>query len=350
MRTPRDAAAHLRGGLGASSSHARSGSRDSPNRRKLDARPPRSEAELRRARELFAEGKQRWQWARRTRAWRTVSRFTQVGGGVLAAGMSYQALFAVFAGLWLVFSGLGIWLRNRPELLDTLVNQINVLVPGLIGNGPDSLVSVPSLVNAPAVSIGSAIAGVSLAFIAVLWFTGTRRAIRIIFELEVKDYRNWFLLKLRDVVLAVCFMLAILVSAGLTVVSSNLFDTLIDWIGWDHDSWIVGGLGTFARYAAVYVFDALVLMAIFRFLAEIRVPRTHLITGCAIGAGASFLLKIAGAALLDGATSNPLLASFAVFVGLLLWFNFLCRALLLTACWIATGEDPELGQPFEPEA
>ncbi|MBK0420112.1 YihY/virulence factor BrkB family protein [Leucobacter sp. CSA1] len=341
MTKPRDPDAHASADPGASSSRA-------SRRRLLDARPPRSEAEIGRTRELIAEGRQRWQWARRTRVWRTVSRFTQVGGGVLSAGMSYQALFAVFAGLWLGFSVLGIWLRGRTELLDTLVQQLNLLVPGLIGDDGSSLVSLHSLLNAPAVSIGSVVAGASLAFVAVLWFTGTRRAIRIIFGLEVKEYRNWFLLKMRDLVLAVCFSLAILVSAGLTVVSSNLFDVLLDWLAWDPDSWIVGGLGTFARYAAMYVFDAVVLMAMFRFLAEIRVPRAHLLIGCALGAGVTFLLKIAGAAALGGASSNPLLASFAVFVGLLLWFNFICRALLLTASWIATGEDAELGRPEAP--
>lgn len=298
-----------------------------------------------RTRVVIESGKQKWAWARRTRIWRTVSRFTQVGGGVLSAGMSYQALFAVFAGLWLGFSALGIWLRGRDELLETLVSQINMLVPGLIGDSDSSLVSVRSLLSAPGVSLGSVLAGASLAFVAVLWFTGTRRAIRITFGLEVKEYRNWFLLKFRDLVLAVCFSLAILVSSALTLVSTNVFDAVLDWFGWGHDSWIVGGLGTFARYAAMYVFDVIVLMAMFRYLAEIRVPRVHLLVGCGVGAAATFLLKIAGAALLNGVTSNPLLAPFAVLVGLLLWFNFVCRVLLLTASWIATGENEELGLP-----
>ena len=42
---------------------------------------------------------------------------------------------------------------------------------------------------------------------------------------------------------------------------------------------------------------------------------------------------------------NPLLDSFALFIGVLLWFNFVCRVLLLTAAWIATGVDSRLGLP-----
>ncbi|GAA2180045.1 YihY/virulence factor BrkB family protein [Leucobacter tardus] len=311
----------------------------------LDARPPHDQESSPRPRAWVQRGIHVFERARLTRVWRAVSRFTQVGGGVLSAGMSYQALFAVFAGLWLGFSAIGIWLRDRTELLDSLVDQINMFVPGLIGREQNSLVSLQDLLGASAVSVGGIIASISLAFVAVLWFTGTRRAIRITFDLEVKEYRNWFLLKLRDLVLALGFSLAIVISSALTLVSTNVFDTVLDWLGWGHDSWIVGGLGTVARYAAMYAFDVIVLMAMFRYLAEVRVPRTHLLAGCALGAGATFLLKIAGAALLSNVTSNPLLAPFAVVIGLLLWFNFICRTLLLTASWIATGEDDQLGLP-----
>jgi len=54
---------------------------------------------------------------------------------------------------------------------------------------------------------------------------------------------------------------------------------------------------------------------------------------------------VLGASLLRGGTSNPLLDSFALFIGVLLWFNFVCRVLLLTAAWIATGVDRSLGLP-----
>jgi membrane protein len=61
------------------------------------------------------------------------------------------------------------------------------------------------------------------------------------------------------------------------------------------------------------------------------------------------VLKVLGSALLGGASRNPLLASFAVIIGLLIWFNLVCQVILLTASWIATGmaddgiiADPEI--------
>lgn len=282
-----------------------------------------------------------------TRPWRTFSHFIDVGGTVLAAGMSYQAVFAVFAALWVGFGVFGIVLTGRPELLDTLIEQINLLVPGLLGSGDDNLVNPEELLGGRAFNLTSIIAGVILLWVALNWFTGTRRAIRLIFSLDVKQYRNAVLLKMRDFVLAITFALAILISAALTVFSSNLTDVLFNWLGWDPENWLLGTMGTVARYAAMYLFDVITLMAMHRYLAEVRVPRLRLIRGCGLGAAALLVLKILGGVLLGGASRNPLLASFALIIGLLIWFNFICRVLLLTASWIATGIDRTLGLPLE---
>ncbi|GAA2824361.1 membrane protein [Leucobacter komagatae] len=295
---------------------------------------------------VIARGMNLWQRIQRTRPYRTFSHFTDVGGSVLSGGMSYQALFAVFAGLVVGFSVFSIVLRNQPELLTTIIEQINVFVPGLLGeSSKDAAVPVQSLLETRALDWTTLVAGLSLVWVAINWFTGTRRSIRIIFGLEVKEYRNAVLLKVRDFALAVGFFLAIIISAALVVVSSNLTDMLLAWLGVSADNWFFGGLGTVVRYGAMYVFDVFVLIAIHRYLAEVRIGWWNLVTGSMVGAAALFVLKLLGTALLGGATSNPLLAPFAIFVGLLLWFNFICRALLLTSAWIATGLDPKLGTP-----
>lgn len=295
---------------------------------------------------MIARARELWQWVQRTRPYRTFSHFTDVGGSVLSAGMSYQALFAVFAALWVGFGIFGIMLSGRVELLNTLIEQLNTFVPGLIGAGEGGLVDVDVLLSASILSWTGVVAAVSLLWVAINWFTGTRRSIRIIFGLDVKQYRNAVLLKLRDFVLAMLFGAAILISAALTVLSSNLVDAIFGVLGWRQDTWLFGTMGTFTRYAAMYVFDVLVLMAMHRFLAEVRVSRLRLIVGCSLGGLTLLGLKVLGAALLGGATSNPLLTSFALFIGVLLWFNFICRVLLLTASWIATGLDRTLGLPI----
>ena len=71
--------------------------------------------------------------------------YSQNGGNLSAAGMSFQALFAVFAGIWVSFSVMSIWLGNAPRLRQAIIDFINLQIPGLISkNGfidPDTLLS-----------------------------------------------------------------------------------------------------------------------------------------------------------------------------------------------------------------
>src|SRR5690625_734951 len=101
-----------------------------------------------------------WHRLQKTRPLRALSHFTDSGGPVLAGGMSYQALFAVFAGLWLGFGVLGIFLRGREELLEVIVEQINTFVPGLLGS--DGAVSLSMLLSNRGFDLMSLVAAVSL--------------------------------------------------------------------------------------------------------------------------------------------------------------------------------------------
>ena len=285
-----------------------------------------------------------WEAFQKTRPWRSFSRFTDVGGSVLTGGMSYQALFAVFAGLWVGFGAFGIVLRGNEDLLDTLVTQINAMIPGLLGHGETKgAVDLTTLLNARTLDWTSVVAAASLLWLAVNWFTGTRRSVRLIFGLEVKKYNNAVLLKLRDFGLALVFALLVLVSAGLTVASSKLMELLLSWFGVHSQTWLTSTLGEIVRYGATLLFDVFLIAMMHRVLAEIRVPWRKLLAGSLLGAIALLVIKSLGTALLGGASSNPLLASFAVLVGLLIWFNLICRTLLLTSAWIACGIEPTLG-------
>lgn len=312
-----------------------------------DAQP---QAELAWHQRLLKRGKRFAFQVQRTRPWRAYAHFTNVGGNVLVGGMSYLAIFAVFAALAVGFGWLGAELQNRPELLDTLVNQINAFVPGLLGhNGTTGAVNVDTVLKSRGLTWTSVIASVSLIWVAMNWFTGTRRAIRLIFGLEIRQYKSFVLLKLRDFGLAIFFGFALVVSAALTVLSTNITEAVFSVFGWSDQNWLLGGMGVFVRNLAVFIFDMLVLIAIQVWLAEIRVPLRRLLVGTAFGAIALWLLKLLGSALLSGATSNPLLASFAVIIGLLIWFNLICRVLLLTSSWIATGIHPDFAMPIDPD-
>src|SRR5215207_7028198 len=57
-------------------------------------------------------------------------------GPILASGMAYQALFAVFASLWVAFSIAGLVVSSDSGLRQTILDFLDELVPGLIDDGP----------------------------------------------------------------------------------------------------------------------------------------------------------------------------------------------------------------------
>lgn len=287
-----------------------------------------------------------WWWFRSSRPYRTYSRFIDVGGPVLSAGMSFQAVFAVFAALAVGFGVLAIAVRDNTEFLEAVSALINSYVPGLIETETQSgEIALDELLRARALNWASVIAGVSLLWVAITWFTSTRRSVRIVFGLDVKEYRNWLLLKVRDLVGAVVFFIAIVLSAALTVVSSNIFREVLTLLGVSESNWFAGTLGSLASYALLFVVDTGILIGIHRFLAEVKIPWWPLLQGSAIGAALLFGLKVLADYVFGNIGPDSLLASFAFFAALLLWFNLICRVLLLASSWIATGEDPQLGLP-----
>jgi membrane protein len=163
------------------------------------------------------------------------------------------------------------------------------------------------------------------------------------------------LLKLKDFGLALGFAVAILASAGASVLSTQALGLFFDALGIDNESPAATVTARIVGLLIVFVFDSAVLAFAYRVLSGIKIPLRRLIAGAAIGGAVMGGLKILGSALLGGATSNPLLASFAVIIGIMIWLNLICRVILLCATWIAVGMDdagidPRSLSPEEQEA
>jgi membrane protein len=87
----------------------------------------------------------------------------------------------------------------------------------------------------------------------------------------------------------------------------------------------------------VFIFDTVILAAIIRILSGVPIPWRILRNGTLLGGFALMLLKVLGSYVLTRPESNPLLASFTVFIGLLIYFNFASRIYLLATSWVAVG-------------
>lgn len=276
-------------------------------------------------------------WARSLRPYRVFRNYSLSDGNLRAAGIAFQSVFAVFAALWVGFSIAGIWLRSAPEVYDALITLINRSVPNLIEtSGTTGIITSRQLEEASGLGWGSIIAAVGLVWTAIAWLFYTRQAIRAIFGLS-RDTTNYVWQKISDFGFGIAFGLLLLLSAVVTIASTQALAFLLDLMGVSsHSVWAFALTRAVGLVVSVMV-NLVTLGLMFRVMARVRIPIRNLAVGALLGACTLAVLSIAGGALLGGASKNPLLATFGVFIGLLLWFNLVSRVILLSASWIAVG-------------
>jgi membrane protein len=275
-----------------------------------------------------------WQWIKQLKPYRVFINFSHNDGNLLAAGMSYQSLFASFAGIWVGFSVAGIWLNSRSVLEEELIAIINRAIPDLIGE--HGLIDPNDLPSGLTFGWTGIIAIIGLLWTAIAWLYYTRQAVRAMFDLG-RDKTNYVLQKIRDLGLAFCFGAVLIVSAIVSAVSGEAVTLFLGMLGLsDHSFWTL-----FTARATGFVIalalNLLVLATMFRLLSRVAIPVRNLLFGSFLGAIALSAVSAIGGIVVGAASRNPLLATFAVFIGLLIWFILICRIILLSASWIAVG-------------
>ena len=279
------------------------------------------------------------QWWQGTRPGRTLQRYADGNGALLAQGLSYQSIFAAFAAIWVTFAITGFWLRADDPVQLAVIDTIAYAVPGLIDQGEGGAIQLDSLRSAQILGWTGAIAAIGLCWTVIGWFGSARNAVRVMVGLPARG-SNPVLRKLGDAGLAITFAIAVVVSAFLSLLSTSLLGNAMAWAGIEATSTIAIVATRIAGLTVTYGFDFGMLCALFFVMARhARSPRT-IAGGAAFGALAFGALKALGGVLLGGASANPLLASFAVIIGLLIWFNLIAQVLLLTAAWIGAAAAP----------
>ncbi|MEZ5109913.1 MAG: YihY/virulence factor BrkB family protein [Microbacteriaceae bacterium] len=269
------------------------------------------------------------------RVWR---HFLQHNGFLLSAGVSYQALFAVFAAIYVAFAAAGIWLGGSPAAVNALITLINGYIPGLISESggvitPEEASAIASD-SASGLVLSGLIALGALVWTAIGWVTFARRAVRDAFGLA-RDQRNYFFLKARDLLAALMFGVALLVGGTLSAVGSIALDNVLGIFDVTIDSSVVDGLVRVGTGAVSLALNTVALAALFRFLTGASLSWRAVWPGALVGGGALTVLQLGTGLLLRYTPSNPLLVTFAFFVGLLLWFRLQSVVMLIAASWVA---------------
>lgn len=265
---------------------------------------------------------------------RVFLRYSEKNGPILAGGLGLTALYSVFAGLYVGFAILGFAIEGNPELRRAVISTLSTSVPGLIDTGSGGAIDLDALFRSRALTWSSIVAAVVLLLTALAWFDSARSAVRTVFDLA-PDRTFFLLLKVRDLVLVLAFGAVTMLSAAISVFSTSALNFVFGLVGIDHKSAFATVVATAIGLLLVLAIDTVTLAVLFRVLLALRLPRRRLLTGSVLGAVALGILKALGAMIIGGAGRNPLLASFAVIIGLLVWFGLVCQVILLSATWIA---------------
>ena len=295
-------------------------------------------------RERFEEPVERaTELTRRTLAWfpvRVWRHFLAHNGFLLAAGVSYQALFAIFAAIYVAFAIAGIVVGTSDDFTDNLIALINTYIPGLISDerarSPRRRCATIAATSTSLFGLTGSVALVALIWTAIGWVTYSRYAVRDLFALP-KEPRPYVLMKARDLLAAVVFALALLVGAALGWAATVALDTVFRLFGWSIDSFWYNSAARVAALVVAFAVDAGALAALFRFLSGTSLRWRLIWPGSLLGGAAIVIVQIGAGWLFSRGPTNPLLATFAVFIGLLLWFRLVGIITLVAAAWIAVA-------------
>ncbi|WP_344226284.1 YihY/virulence factor BrkB family protein [Microbacterium binotii] len=280
---------------------------------------------------------------RRTLAWfpiRVWRHFLQHNGFLLAAGVSYQSLFAIFAGIYLAAAAVGVWLGGDDAAVHQLIDIVNSYIPALISESglvkPSQVEAVASQSSGGLLPVTGAIALVVVIWTAIGFITYTRRAVRDTFGLPF-DSRSYLMLKARDLLAAALFGIALLAGWMLVQITTWALDLLAGILQWQPDSTWSTILARALSLVVAFLVNAVALALLFRFLTGASLRWRRIWPGSILGGAALALLQVGAGLLLRYTPSNPLIATFAIFIGFLLWFRITGIVILVAAAWIAVS-------------
>ncbi|WP_235931490.1 YihY/virulence factor BrkB family protein [Actinomyces respiraculi] len=277
-------------------------------------------------------------WLMASRLGRAQARYASARGTLLAGGIAYTGLFSIFAALAIGVTALMAALGSHPGLRDAAIGVVNDMLPGVLDDGSGSgIVSIDQLTLSSALTLGSVIALLTLLYSAMGLMRALSNGVQAMFGLT-RVPRNVVVAELTHLLGFIVVMAAVLVTAAASLATGAVLGALESLPGWV-PAWLTGAGARVLSLAVSFLIDSCVLSLLIR-LSGVRVPRKDLLTGAALGGMAFGLLREVGTGAVGSTAANPLLASFAALVVLVVWLHLASRLVLYVCAWTANPPAP----------
>ncbi|MFF2297686.1 YihY/virulence factor BrkB family protein [Arthrobacter bambusae] len=257
-------------------------------------------------------------------------------GPLLSAGIGFTMFFSITGLLATGFAVTGLVLNGQPQLVDSIVSSVATAAPGLLKtNGGNGLVDPHDLLNPTGLGWTAAIAAVVTVFTALGWIAGIREGLRGVIGLDPVQ-ENPLLMKARDAGTLLLLGAALVVSAGVSLVFGTAAGWIIERLGLADA--VAGPVTWLVRTAVPLVLNWATAVIMFRFAGRLKLRRRAFLEGTVLAGVGTTILQIFSTELLANAGRNPILASFAIIIGLLIWFNLVSQVYLVSGAWAAIRE------------
>lgn len=257
--------------------------------------------------------------------------YGKVGASQQAGAITYFGFLSFFPIMALAFFVIGWVAKIYPNAQRDLVEAINSVLPGLVGNDPGQ-VSIVSIQEAAAAIALVGVLGVLYAGLG--WITALRDALETVFELPRREQPNFVMGKLRDLVSLGLIGLILIVSVAVAGFVTGFSELVLDWVGLDAElDWLVTAIGRVIGFGA----NVVLFFALFKLLARPHAPIRSLWSGAGLGAIAFEALKALSFLLLAATQDQPAFQAFGIALILVVWINYFSRVVLYAAAWAHTS-------------
>jgi membrane protein len=270
------------------------------------------------------------------RAMRSFQHYSRQHGPLLSAGIGFNMFFSVTGLLTTGFAVAGIVLGGNPVLEDAVIRSVASAAPGLLQvNGGEGLVDPETLLNPSGLGWTALIAAVVTIFTSLGWIASVREGLRGVMQ-EGPLQRNAVVQKLVDAGTLLLLGVILVVSAG----ASLVFGTAADWFFelLRLDEAVAGPIAAVVKIVVPLLLNCTTAAVLFRIAGGLELGRRAFVEGVLLAGAGTMVLQLFSTELLARAGNNPVLASFAIIIGLLIWFNLVSQVYLVSASWSAVRE------------
>jgi membrane protein len=269
---------------------------------------------------------------------RTVQHYGAVKGNLLAGAVTYFAFLSFFPILALAFAVIGWVAKVYPDAQQNLVDAIEQVLPGLVGPDPGQ-VQLSTLQNAAGAAAGIGL--VAILYSGLGWLSSLREALVAVFDEPPGEQPGFLVGKARDLVTMALIGVVLIVSVAVSSLVTSFSTDILDWLGLGTGlSWLLSALSILVGLLA----NLVLFFAMFRLLADPRLPTRSLSSGALFGAIGFELLKQASRFLLQATSHSPAFQAFGIALILLVWINYFSRLVMYAAAWTYTSRAARLSR------